>query len=330
MKNCIFLIVIILLLGCNNQTPPQQQEGYPQVEITNGLITAKLYLPDGEKGSYIGSRFDWSGVIPELTYNGHHYFGQWYPIHDPKIHDAISGPVEEYMQIGYEEAPVGGEFLRIGIGGLRKDANPYERYGYYEMSNPGKWTVQPAQDHVAFTHELNEVAGYSYVYNKTVRLVKDRPEMILEHTLQNTGQKAIQTSTYNHNFLTMDRQPTGPDITVKFAFPVVVTRADSLITVNGKLLEYNRVLAPTETASIGVQGFSGTVEDYDFRIENLKTGAGVRIAGDKPILRIVYWSCGLAVSAEPYIDLNIQPGETFSWNIHYYFYSFGTPPTAAR
>ena len=332
MKNCVFLIVIILFLGCNSQTAPQQQEdGFPQAVITNGLITAKLYLPDAEKGYYLGSRFDWSGVIPELTCFGHDYFGQWFPVYDPKIHDAISGPVEEYMQIGYDEAPVGGEFLRIGIGGLRKDGNPFERYGYYEFSNPGKWTVQTAPDNVVFTHELNDVAGYSYVYQKTVRLVKDRPEMVLEHTLKNTGQKAIQTSTYNHNFLTMDRQPTGPDITVKFAFPVIVTREDPLINLNGQIVEYIRELAPTETASLGgVQGFSNSVKDYDFRVENQKTGAGVRITGDKPILRIVYWSCGLAVSPEPYIDLNIQPGESFSWNIYYNFYSFGTPPTAAR
>ena len=329
MKNCIFLIVFVLFLGCNYQTAPQQQEGYPQTEITNGLITAKMYLPDTENGYYIGSRFDWSGVIYELSYVGHDYFGEWNPTRDPKLHDAITGPVEEFMQIGYDEAPVGGEFLRIGIGGLRKATDaPYERYGYYEFSNPGKWTVHTAQDHVMFTHELNDVAGYSYLYEKIVRLVKDRPELVIEHTLRNTGQKDIQTSTYNHNFFTMDHHPTGPDIVVRFAFPVIVAREDSLIRMNGQQVEYLRVLAPTETASLGVQGLRDSVEDYDFRIENLKTGAGVRFTGDKPILRIVYWSCGTTVCPEPFIALDIKPGESFSWNTNYYFYSFGTPPTA--
>ena len=328
MKNCFFLIVIVLFSGC--QIAPQQEEGYPQVEITNGLISAKLYLPDIEQGYYRGSRFDWSGVIPELKYLDHDYFGQWFPIYDPTIHDAISGPVEEFMQIGYSEAPVGGEFLRIGIGGLRKaNDNAFERYGYYEFSNQGKWTVQKAVDHVVFIHELNDVAGYSYVYNKTVRLINGKPEMVLEHTLKNTGQKAIQTSTYNHNFFTLDHQPTSPDITVKFAFPFIVTREDSLIRINGQQIEYLRELAPKETASLGIQGYRNSVEDYDFRIENLRTGAGVRITGDRPVSRIVYWSCGRAVSPEPYIDLNIQPGESFSWNIYYNFYSFGTLPSVS-
>jgi hypothetical protein len=331
MKNCIFLIVFVLFLGCQSQTTPQQQEGYPQVEITNGLITAKLYLPDAERGYYIGSRFDWSGVIAELKYLEHDYFGQWYPTRDPKIHDAISGPVGEFMQIGYAEAPVGGEFLRIGIGGLRKATDaPFERYGYYEFSNPGKWTVQTAPDHVVFTHELNDVAGYSYLYEKTVRLAKDKPQMILEHSLKNTGEKAIQTSTYNHNFFYIDNQPTGPDFVVRFAF-FPNERELPNARIIGQEIEYLSVLEPTETASFGgLQGFSGSVEEYDFRIENLKTGAGVRITGDKPILRFVYWSCGRAISPEPYIDLNIQPGESFSWNIYYNFYSLGTPPSAAR
>ena len=33
---------------------------------------------------------------------------------------------------------------------------------------------------------------------------------MLEHRLKNTGRKPIATSVYNHNFFTLDRQPTGP------------------------------------------------------------------------------------------------------------------------
>ena len=41
---------------------------YPQATISNGSVTAKLMLPDPEKGSYRGTRFDWSGIIASLTY----------------------------------------------------------------------------------------------------------------------------------------------------------------------------------------------------------------------------------------------------------------------
>lgn len=156
----------------------------PQTEINNGLITGKLYLPDAEQEYYRGSRFDWLGVIYELKYKGHDYFRQWFSIYDPKIHDAILGPVEEFSVIGYEQVPVGGEFIRIGIGSLRKPAESrFSRFGYYELSNPGKWTVKKAKDYVVFTHQLKDVAGYSYVYEKKVHLVKGTPQMVLVYIL---------------------------------------------------------------------------------------------------------------------------------------------------
>ena len=39
---------------------------FPQAEISNGQIHAKLYLPDPQKGYYRATRFDWSGVISSL------------------------------------------------------------------------------------------------------------------------------------------------------------------------------------------------------------------------------------------------------------------------
>src|SRR4051812_15019199 len=82
-------------------------EPFPEARIKNGLISARLYLPDTAKGYYRGSRFDWSGVMPELEYHGHSYFGQWFEKYGPTLHDAIMGPVEDYYPIGYEEAKVG-------------------------------------------------------------------------------------------------------------------------------------------------------------------------------------------------------------------------------
>ena len=318
MKNCILLITAFLLLESQSAWAET-----PQAKISNGLITAKLYLPDTVQGYYRGSRFDWSGVIPELKFEGHDYFGQWFPVYDPLIHDAICGPTEEFSAIGYEEAAVGGEFVRIGIGGLRKPAeNKFQRFGYYELSNPGKWTVKKAKDYVVFTHQLKDAAGYSYLYEKKVRLVKGKPQMVLEHKLKNTGKKAIQTNVYNHNFFTIDHQPTGPNSVVKFAFPINGTEENPAARITGQQIEYLRELTPRETVFWNdVQGHSKSVKDYDFRIENVKTGAGVRITCNRPVSKIVYWSSPTTQCPEPYIDIDIQPGETFSWNISYDFYT---------
>jgi hypothetical protein len=59
-------------------------------------------------GYYRATRFDWSGVVASLEFQGHNYFGVWFPHYDPKLHDAITGPVEEYRTgdrgLGYADA----------------------------------------------------------------------------------------------------------------------------------------------------------------------------------------------------------------------------------
>jgi hypothetical protein len=76
---------------------------FPQAEISNGLISEKIYLPDPKNGYYQGTRFDWSGNMSSLVYDGHEYFGQWFPEYSPEIHDTIMGPVQEFTLLDYME-----------------------------------------------------------------------------------------------------------------------------------------------------------------------------------------------------------------------------------
>ena len=137
---------------------------FPQAEISNASVRATLYLPDAQSGYYRGTRFDWSGVIASLKWNGHEYFGQWFDRHDPKIHDAITGPVEEFLTgesgLGYAEAKPGESFVRIGVGAVRKPDEPaYRRFETYEIVDSGKWTVNKGSDQIEFVHELRRHRG---------------------------------------------------------------------------------------------------------------------------------------------------------------------------
>ena len=148
-------------------------------------------------------------------------FGQWFDKYDPKLHDAIMGPVEEFTALGFEEAASGGEFLKIGIGTLisRMKKN-YSFAKTYEIKNAGKWSVKKRKQKIEFTHILQDAAGYSYIYKKNGKAGQRKPFLVLEHSLKNTGKKAIETSVYNHNFFTIDQEPTGPNITISFPFNV--------------------------------------------------------------------------------------------------------------
>ena len=69
-------------------------------------------------------------------------------------------------------------------------------------------------DKVEFTHLLKDKV-YSYKYVKTVQLTNDKPELVLFHTLKNTGTRTIETSVYDHNLFVIDKQPIGPGIVIK-------------------------------------------------------------------------------------------------------------------
>lgn len=304
----------------------------PRAEISNGAISAVVYPPDPQTGYYRGTRFDWSGVVASLRWNGHEYFGQWFEKYDPRIHDAITGPVEEFLTgdagLGYAEASAGDPFVRIGVGAVRKPAEAsYQRFATYEIVDPGHRTLTKGPDWIEFVHELRDAGGYGYVYRKRLRLVNDT--LVLEHQLRNTGRKPIATSVYDHNFFRLDRQTTGPDIVVRFPFaPVASPKLAGLAAVRGNDVVFLDEFANGQTVYTEMTGFGATPRDYDFRIENRKTGAGVHITGDRPLSKLVFWSAWKTVCPEPYIDISIAPGQETSWRITYQFYE--AAPSAPR
>jgi hypothetical protein len=56
-------------------------------------------------------------------------------------------------------------------------------------------------------------------------------------------------------------------------------------------------------------------------VEHLKTGAGVKIKGDRPVSKMVFWSSPTNVSPEPYLNILLEPGKTFTWKINYEYYT---------
>ena len=326
------LLTLILLAAVSSAAD------FPTAEISNGQIKAKVYLPDAKNGFYRSTRFDWSGAIGALEYKGHNYYGPWFK----KITDvydfgyegddvisapftAMVGPSEEYGVLGYDEAKVGGTFIKVGVGVLRKTEEPrYDHSKTYEIVDGGKWTVKKHKDSIDFEHAVSDSAsGYGYLYRKTVRLVKGEPRMLIEHSLKNTGPKPIQSNVYNHNFLVLDNQPPGPDFEITVPFEIKPRREPNkeLGEIRGNRIVYLKTLTGKDRMTTSFQGFSDSPKDYDIRIENKKVGAGMRITGDRPLSNVGYWSIKTVMAIEPYNALSIAPSVEFTWNINYEYYT---------
>lgn len=310
----------------------------PNAEIANGQIRAKIYLPDAKNGYYRATRFDWSGVVYSLQFNGHDYYGPWFQKTDPSVHDfvyqgpdivaspctAITGPVDEFAPIGWDEAKPGGSFIKIGVGALRRPGEgKYDNYRLYEIIDPGKWSIKKNSGSIEFTQDLAAASGYAYTYRKTLRLTDGKPEMMMEHSLKNTGSRAIQTRVYNHNFLVLDGQPPGPGMVITVPFQIQTRRppVKELAEIRGNQIAYLKMLQNRDIVTTPLEGFTQSPKDNDIRIENSRLGAGMRITSDRPLSSESLWSIRAVLAMEPFVTVAIEPGNEFSWTSTYSYYT---------
>ena len=309
------------------------------VNISNGLISAQVF-PPGEGALYKGTRFDHAGVVMHITYRGQNYTDYWFDrfVTDPSDTSrrptgtqtsccAVSGPVEEFAAVGFEEAGMGGRFLKPGIGIFKRDSDNPLQFPTLPVLNEGTRSFKSGKSDAVFVQDLQDKeSGYGYHYTKTVALVSGKPQMTIGHALKNTGSKPIVTTVYNHNFLTLSPGSEHLVITAPFVWSAVKPLQPDLVRLGGKTIRYIAPIPQGETTISLMNGFGASASDYDFTVTNTRTGFGQRIRGDQPIVKINMWSISTTYSLEPYIAISLKPGETKRWTYTYDFFGPGEKP----
>ena len=317
--------------------PASVLDGLPHRDISNGIVSAKAYIP-GPGGFYRGTRFDRAGVVAHATYKGHDFGQYWFSSYSPHVRDfiwrdgqvtvhpasAAPGPVEEFAAVGFDDAGMEGRFLKIGVGILKRDTPAYDYVHNYPVLNEGKRGFSATKTNARYTQSVSgDPSGYGYSYVKTVRLVPGKPQMLIEHVLTNTGKKDIDTKVYCHNFLTLGTGNENVAITAPFDIKVGKPFAADAAAVDGKTFRYLRAVKEGESVTSPITGFGSNVSDYDFKVVNTKTGFGQRIRADQPLAQINFWSIRTNVSWEPYIAIALKPGETKRWTYTYDYFGPG-------
>jgi len=307
----------------------------PHLTFSNGLITARVAPPDLKRGFYRGTRFDQAGTVTSLIYKGREFYGPWFDRTAPEVLDyaydaqgrvvggpdsATSGPVEEFAPLGFEAKP--GTFIKIGVGVLRQpDTQAYDHYRHYDIMDGGKRATITTRNGVTFTQALSS-NGTAYMYEKTLRLTPGKPELVIEHVLKNTGTKPINTTVYDHNFLKIKQGNDGVRVTFPFTIAAASPPPADLMKIEGNTLTYLRPMKNKERISFLITGFGNDGRDYDFRVEDTASGAGVRVTADQPTTRINIFSIDKVQSVEPYIAIDLGPGQEKRWR---YIYTFTGP-----
>lgn len=321
----------------------EELEQSPSVHLSNGLISARVYLPDEDQGFYRGVRFDWAGMIGSLTYAGHDFYPPWFEAMSPSVRDfeneggyvtaspqtAATGPAEEFNAeggaLGYAEAAPGDTFVKIGVGVLRKPDNSRYRFTEsYPLVDAGERINIVKGNQIEFLHRVQDAeSGYGYEYFKTLRLEPGQPVLVIEHALLNTGSKQIDTEVYNHNFLNIDDSGSSAGLTLSVPYTLNSPELPdpSLAEVDEHSLTYLDTPPAGESVRMDLSGFGNSAEDYDFHAFHQDLGAGVRITGDQPMSQAVLWSVAPVMSVEPFVAMSLAPGQSHSWSYRYEFYT---------
>ena len=104
------------------------------------------------------------------------------------------------------------------------------------------------------------------------------------------------------------------------SFPYDISTSDDpkgMLEIKDKEISFLRDLVDDDAVFVELTGYGETAQDHQVTVLNQKSGAGVTFKVDKPLHRMVFWSCATTLSPENFIWLSVEPGAKESWNSEY-------------
>jgi hypothetical protein len=292
----------------------------PHAVLTNGDIRLTAFIPDLDCGFYRGVRFDRGVMLHDVAAHGRRYYTRHREEgSDPTLHDAVTGPAEEFdidNPQTYDLAPVGGAFLKIGVGVLKRTCKgPYRFARPQPVLDPGAWrtVVESAREMVVEHRAALPDGSYGYELRHRVALPVHGTRLRIERTLLNTGRRKLTTFHYNHNFARFDELPVGPDYRIETPFklqPLRTTPEPGLIT--GRRMTWTTPLR--DAFYMHLTGHDrDTPKHHAFTIRHAAGGA-IRYATDAPLEGFRVYATPHVICPEPFTRIDVAAGKSFSWN----------------
>jgi len=312
------------------------------------LESRRLKVEVAQPGTvYHRTRFDWSGLITQVTLDGSHTFCVPED-HDPAKGTGGIGLCAEFgieKAIGYVDAKPGEPFPKLGIGLLKRpqDAN-YRFFVDHEIASLFPIEIEILPNQARFVVEPLECRGYAVRLTKTLSVNENW--LTIAYHLENRGSQPVHTHEYCHNFIGIDNQPVGVDYRLSMPYAVTLERnraafrgflppllrrvtpdfvldwlvkrmaGSSVVSVNGSEIGWKA--APKGAFYCRPLGFFQT-EQAQWSLVHTPSAVAVREYDDFLPARVVLWGAGHVISPEVYIDIDVEPGESQAWTRRYEF-----------
>ncbi|MFD1315156.1 hypothetical protein [Namhaeicola litoreus] len=266
--------------------------------------------------NYNFSRFDWTGKIVEVKFQGIS-LSSVERTDCQNEHDFGKGYYNEFgidTALGFDETDIGGWYHKIGVGLLKKVDAHYQFHKYYEV-DPAEFEMITRSNKVVMSCTSKAVHGYAYVLKKEIELLDS--SFTVNYFLQNTGEKEIVTTEYMHNFMAINKDLIGTNYLLKFPFQLKPEFFGEMVNPEGKVeLGENEIKfksTPNEQFFYGNLTGGKNVK-AKWELINLESKIGISETGNFQTNKINLWGWRHVISPELFFNIAIQPGESTQWS----------------
>jgi hypothetical protein len=273
--------------------------------------------------NYKGARFDWTGKIVNVKFQNMQLAGVENPT-SKNAHYLGKGFYNEFgidYALGFEKAPIGGWFHKIGVGLLKKEDSSYHISKTYEIK-PATFKITPKANSLLIHCTSEIINGYGYALKKEIAL-KDSG-FTITYDLQNTGKNPIETDEYVHNFTAINKEHIGSNYILKFPFQLKPALFEETVNPEQKVVIGERDF--TFNAGPEVPFFFSNLSgdemgDAQWDLLNLNSNIGIRETGRFKTDKVNVWGSKHVICPELFFKIALQPGESTGWSRDYALYN---------
>lgn len=300
-------------------------EGGSERILRNAQLEVRVMVPDHPERYNRGVRFTPVAAVLGVRRDGVEY------LYGPKAHDPIgdhAGLAAEFdlcipdgpsdaLPPGYREAAVGKGFLKVGVGALRKSQETYHLFMHPELLEPAVTTVEWHSDHAVF-HQIFDgktTPGYSYRMDAVLSL--EGTSVIVDWKLSNTGEKAITTRQYTHNFLRIADQATASGYVLSFPYDIQPKGLEGGQRQIGRSIHFIGAIPKWINATVAYPAnYNGS---NIVTLVHPTTGRSIVCETSDPGLRTDIHARADYISPEQFIEISIPSGGMHAWTRRYSF-----------
>ena len=153
---------------------------------------------------------------------------------------------------------------------------------------------------------------------KTIELQEN--SFSIHYLLENTGEKAIKTDEYVHNFMAFQQDDIGKDYVLKFPFDLKpalfgeTVNPEQKVIIGQKDIQFNGKLSE-EFFFSNLSGYEKVTAKW--QLLHLKHKIALSESLNFPTDKINLWGWKHVISPELFHKINIQPSQSKQWSRHF-------------